>query len=90
MSNRADRMAPEEARRFGAWLRKALKARQITQNEFADMAGIGPACLSYIVQGHTDPRISTVIRILRALGLRMVFTAIPKTGGGKAPERTEQ
>lgn len=77
---RCDTTAPAEARRFGAWVRKALKDRGITQAEFADSVGMNAMNLNCIINGHSDLRLTTAVRIARGLGLRIVFAPIPRGG----------
>lgn len=75
---RCDTTAPMEARRFGVWLKKTLKDRGITQAEFADSVGMNAMNLNCIINGHSDLRLTTAVRIARGLGLRIVFAPIPQ------------
>lgn len=84
---RCDTTAPAEARRFGAWVKKMLRKRGLTQAEFADSIGMNVMNLNCILNGHSDLRLTTAIRIARGFGLRIVFAPIPRGGiRGEGPE----
>lgn len=74
MSARRD-AAPAEAKLAMEKLRAVREARGLGQREIAERTGVSHTTISRIENGHTDPQLSTVIRYLNALGMRL--TAIP-------------
>ena len=48
-------------------LKEARQAKSITQGELADLVDISQPALSQIESGNNDPRLSTVMRIAKAI-----------------------
>ena len=48
-------------------LKEARQAKSITQGELADLVGVSQPALSQIESGNNDPRLSTVMRIAKAI-----------------------
>lgn len=55
---------------LGSNLRDARKRLGLTQEEVAERSGVHPTEVSRIEAGKRDPRISTVLRLARALEVR--------------------
>lgn len=84
------RMTPEEA---VALVRAETARRGWSRGELAEQAGVNASNLSQILNGETDPRLSTWIRITTALGLTLSSSARRHTGQDRAlsdPERHMQ
>jgi transcriptional regulator with XRE-family HTH domain len=60
---------PRPQDQFGANLRRLRTAAGLTQMELADRAGINFTAVSRLERGDRDPRLSTVARVARALGV---------------------
>ncbi len=69
---------------IGDRLRRARKARKVTQVELAARTGVAHSTVVRIERGQAKPRIETVGRFAEALGVDPKWLAF---GGG--PERTE-
>jgi transcriptional regulator with XRE-family HTH domain len=54
---------------FGANLRRARTAANLTQEALAWEASIHPSEISKLERGVRDPRLETIIRVARALGV---------------------
>ena len=54
-------------------MKSRRKALAISQQDLAEMAGIGLATVKDIERGKGNPSLATVCRILEVLGLEMVF-----------------
>lgn len=58
-------------------LRRVIKVRRkvlgISQQDLAEMAGLGVATIKDIERGKGNPSLSTVARILDVLGMDLVF-----------------
>ena len=58
-------------------LREVIKSRRktlaISQQDLAEMAGLGVATIKDIERGKGNPSLSTVARILDVLGMELVF-----------------
>jgi transcriptional regulator with XRE-family HTH domain len=50
-------------------IRRLRRARELSQEALAGMAGVNPKHLSEIERANKDPRATTVIRLAEALGL---------------------
>lgn len=50
-------------------IRRLRRARELSQEALAAMAGVNPKHLSEIERANKDPRATTVIRLAEALGL---------------------
>ena len=61
----------EQARQvyFILQLIAARKAKKLTQAQLAKLVGVTPATISHIETGQTSPPLSTVLKIVAALGL---------------------
>jgi transcriptional regulator with XRE-family HTH domain len=55
---------------LGSNLRDARKRLGLTQEEVAERSGVHPTEVSRIEAGKRDPRISTLLRLARALEVR--------------------
>ena len=64
---------PEEALRFGAWLKKARRIRGMSQAELAAEAEIAGTEITYIENGKRSPTFATAMKLVRGLRYRMVF-----------------
>lgn len=56
---------------IGQWLKAARKARQLTQDQVAEMAGLSRPRYREIETGSSAARATTLINIARALGLEL-------------------
>ena len=56
-------------------VREARKANGLTLRELSALTGIAVANLSRLESGRTDPRVSTVLRVLGAMGLTLQATS---------------
>lgn len=54
--------------RFARNLAAARAAARLTQEQVSERSGVHPTEVSRIERGERDPRVSTVIRLARALG----------------------
>lgn len=54
---------------FGKNLKEELKELDWNQRDFAKHAGITPAALSMLINGKREPLLSTLIKIVNALGV---------------------
>jgi len=54
-------------------IKERRKTLDISQQDLAEMAGIGLATLKDIERGKGNPSMATVSRIMEVLGLEMVF-----------------
>jgi transcriptional regulator with XRE-family HTH domain len=73
---------------YGEWLRGQLKARKLTQRQFAQRSGVAHSTISRIIRGHRNPSLSTATRIVGALQRRLDRDA-PGRGGSIAAARVE-
>jgi transcriptional regulator with XRE-family HTH domain len=55
---------------FGRTVRKARRDRDLSQEALADEAGLSAKHIGEIERANKDPRLTTVLRIARALELR--------------------
>jgi transcriptional regulator with XRE-family HTH domain len=55
--------------RIGDNLRHARRAAGLSQAELADRAGVGAATVARLEAGNMDPRVSTLEKLARALGM---------------------
>ncbi len=69
---------------IGERLRRARKARTVTQVELAERTGVAHSTVVRIERGQTKPRIETVWAFAEALGVDPKWLAF-----GDEPERTE-
>jgi transcriptional regulator with XRE-family HTH domain len=53
-------------------LRAVRRSRRLNQREFADLAGLPNSTVARIESGASDPRLSTVVGLLRATGYDLV------------------
>lgn len=60
-------MTPEE--RFAANLRKHRKAAKLTQEQLSAKAGIHPTEISRLERAAREPRLGTIVRLARGLGV---------------------
>lgn len=56
---------------FGLLVREARKARQLSQIELANIVGLNQKTISAIENGATGTELGTIIRVFKALNLRM-------------------
>jgi transcriptional regulator with XRE-family HTH domain len=55
---------------FGRTLRRARRERDLSQEALADAAGLGAKHVSEIERANRDPRLTTILKLADALGLR--------------------
>ena len=60
-------MEPRE--QFAANLRRLREAAELTQDALSDRSGLHATEISRLERGVRDPRLSTVVRLARALGV---------------------
>jgi transcriptional regulator with XRE-family HTH domain len=60
-------VTPEE--RFAANLRRYRKAAHLSQEQLADKAGIHPTEISRLERAVREPRLGTIARLARGLGV---------------------
>lgn len=58
---------PTPAERFGANLKRARKAREMTQEALGLAAGLDAAVISRIEAGQREPRVTNIAKIAKAL-----------------------
>lgn len=73
---------PEEAERVRRWIRRTMKDQEITQGELAERIGMTQGQMCRIMTGCSEARTSTLVRMVQALGYRMVF--VPEEQARKA------
>lgn len=56
---------------FGRYLATVREGRGTTQAELADLAGVGKTTISYLENGHRLPDLTTLVRLLHALGVTL-------------------
>lgn len=61
------------AQPVGRLLRQARERQKVTQTEIALIAGLSQRAVSEIETGRVEPHVATVLRILAALGGRMII-----------------
>ncbi|HZV73073.1 MAG TPA: helix-turn-helix transcriptional regulator [Conexibacter sp.] len=54
---------------FGRVIRRARRDRDMSQEALADAAGLGAKHVSEIERANRDPRLTTILKLARALGL---------------------
>jgi transcriptional regulator with XRE-family HTH domain len=71
------RTASPELLAFGRTLRKARRDRDLSQEALAHEAGVSAKHVGEIERANKDPRLTTVLKLTDALGLRSseLFTA---------------
>ena len=57
---------------LGAMIAARRKARKFTQQEFADLAGVGRRFLSELESGKSTAELGKVLQVLNALGLDLI------------------
>ena len=62
--------SPSELVAFGRTVRKARRDRDLSQEALADEAGLSAKHIGEIERANKDPRLSTVLKIAKALELR--------------------
>ena len=74
---------------FGDRIRHLRESRNISQEAFAEAAGMDRAGYGRIERGQVDIRLSTIARIAEALELPMtdIFDELARTRRKKAPRR---
>lgn len=55
---------------FGRTVRKARRDRELSQEALADRAGLSPKHIGEIERANKDPRLTTVLKLARALDVR--------------------
>ena len=61
---------------FGKWLRKLMIENHITLEKMSDKIGVPTSSVHKIISLQREPRISTVLKYLDGLNMKMVF--VPK------------
>jgi transcriptional regulator with XRE-family HTH domain len=77
-------------RRMAEALRRWRRARGLSQRALAEQAGVGYVLVARLELGQTDPRLSTLHRLARALKVRvaaLVGDRLPLTGRRKPARR---
>ena len=59
-----------EAVAFGAKVREIRTKRKLTQESLAEAAGIASIQLGFIERGNNVPKLTMILRLARALGVR--------------------
>lgn len=54
-------------------MKSRRKALSLSQQDLAEMAGIGLSTIKDIERGHGNPSLATVSKILETLGMEMIF-----------------
>jgi len=62
---------------IGGWIRSRRKARGLTQQELAELAGVSRPYLSRLENGETTGRVAELDRVLRVFGKRLWFEDMP-------------
>ncbi|HMJ03458.1 MAG TPA: helix-turn-helix transcriptional regulator [Conexibacter sp.] len=72
------RTTPPQLDAFGRTVRKARRDRELSQEALADRAGLSSKHVGEIERANKDPRLTTVLRLARALDVRSseLFTAV--------------
>jgi transcriptional regulator with XRE-family HTH domain len=76
-------MSPLPHRAFGANLAYERKRRALSMTALADLAGTHASEISRLEKGQRDPRLSTMVRVARALEVPLVD--LLRGVGGIAP-----
>ena len=74
-----DELDIHSASDIGHAVRKARKARGLTQQEFADLAGVGRRFLSELEAGKPTLEIGKVLKVVAAAGIRLKLVAPGQT-----------
>lgn len=61
---------PHELAVFGSTLRRARRDRDMSQDALASAAGLGSKHVSELERANRDPRLTTILKLAGALGLR--------------------
>lgn len=64
---------PEETMRFARWVKRARTARGLSQVDLAAEAGMVGSEICSLERGQRNPTIATAMKLVEALGFRMVF-----------------
>ena len=59
-----------EAEKFGAYVRKLRLAKGWSQEKLAEEAELNSVQISIIERGGNDPKLTTILKLSRGLGLR--------------------
>jgi transcriptional regulator with XRE-family HTH domain len=62
---------------IGSWIRSRRKARGLTQQELADLAGVSRLYLSKLERGAATGRTAELDRVLHVFGKRLWFEDLP-------------
>jgi len=62
---------------IGGWIRSRRKARGLTQQELAELAGVSRPYLSRLENGETNGRAAELDLVLRVFGKRLWFEDVP-------------
>lgn len=87
LNARLDAITPEERDEIELKMRiikKMIDARKdgdITQNSLGEMTGIDQAVIARLENNRTDPRLTTLLKLLRPLGLTLDVVPIDKPSG---------
>ena len=81
---------PPEAERIRKWLRKVVKEKKITQAELSERADIGLGQVNRIMNGCSEMRISTLMKVVEAVGYRVVFVPEEKMQKMKEKKHTQE
>jgi transcriptional regulator with XRE-family HTH domain len=59
-----------EAVAFGAAVRERRKAKEWTQEQLAERAGVAAIHVGFVERGENVPKLTMILRLARALGVR--------------------
>lgn len=77
----------DETARFGAWMERTRKRAGLSMIDLELRSGVRQYALSLIARGLREPRISTVMRIVDGLGMRIVFVPKKPKNGDDGDDR---
>jgi y4mF family transcriptional regulator len=73
MTNRSEEISLHNTDELGAAIRKARKAQGLTQQEFADVTGVGVRFLSELERGKETAEVGLVLRVLLDAGFDVIL-----------------
>lgn len=66
---------------FGNWLKDALKRKEMTQKELAELVGISKSSITMYIRNGVHPNRETLTNILHALGYKEEYVSEEKENG---------
>ena len=79
MSTQTHRLARTPGQ-YGAEIRRARRARGLTQAELAERSGVSRRWLGQLERGHPGAQAAQTMRVMRALGLALRLEPDPDPG----------